>query len=235
MLQELLTYAIEFVAIGGFGGILAHYITQNCISVPVPQSSSQQDDTGTRGRSDTERNVSQAERSGLAYQGSESPSELSPCLPIWASPCLFLETASAPVAPTATVEPAPAYTLSVEPTPAIVEPQGQSQLEQPCIADPWELPILTSSRRWSIPQPIKPLLALCPAVDSFPVSTLDQTASKSEENDTTRSTDLRKLDSEKLRKLCTQYGIVWRNARGKGKHLTKDMMIVQLEDLAVVA
>ena len=53
------------------------------------------------------------------------------------SPCLFLETASAPVAPTATVEPAPAYTLSVEPTPAIVEPQGQSQLEQPCIADPW--------------------------------------------------------------------------------------------------
>jgi hypothetical protein len=150
MLQELLTYAIEFVAIGGFGGILAHYITQNCISVPVPQSSSQQDDTGTRGRSDTERNVSQAERSGLAYQGSESPSELSPCLPIWASPCLFLETASAPVAPTTTVEPAPAYTLSVEPTPAIVEPQGQSQLEQPCIADPWELPILTSSRRWSI-------------------------------------------------------------------------------------
>ena len=185
MLQELLTYAIEFVAIGGFGGILAHHITQNCISVPLPQSSSQ--------------------------------------------------TASAPVAPTATVEPAPAYTLSVEPTPAIVEPQGQSQLEQPCIADPWELPILTSSRRWSIPQPIKPLLALCPAVDSFPISTLDQTASKSEENDTTRSTDLRKLDSEKLRKLCTQYGIVWRNARGKGKHLTKDMMIVQLEDLAVVA
>jgi len=35
MLQELLTYAIEFVAIGGFGGILAHHIIQNCISVPV--------------------------------------------------------------------------------------------------------------------------------------------------------------------------------------------------------
>jgi len=185
MLQELLTYAIEFVAIGGFGGILAHHITQNCISVPLPQSSSQ--------------------------------------------------TASAPVAPTATVEPAPAYTLSVEPTPAIVEPQGQSQLEQPCIADPWELPILTSTRRWSTHQPIKPVLALCPAVDSVPVSTLDQTASKSEQNDTSRSTDLRKLDSMKLRKLCTQNGIAWRNARGKGKHLTKDMMIVQLEDLAVVA
>jgi hypothetical protein len=185
MLQELLTYVIEFVAVGGFGGILAHHITQNCISVPVPQSSSQ--------------------------------------------------TASAPVAPTATVESAPAYTLSVEPTPAIVEPQGQSQLEQPCIADPWELPILTSTRRWSTHQLCKPVLALCPAVDSFPVSTLDQTASKEEENDTTRSTDLRKVDSEKLRKLCTQYGIAWRNARGKGKHLTKAMMVAQLEQLAVVA
>ena len=161
MLQEFLTYAIEFVSVGGFLGILAHHITQNCLSVPVPRSSSQ--------------------------------------------------TASAPIAPTAAIEPAPAYTPSVEPTPAIVELQGQSQLEQPCIADPWELPVLTSSRRWSIPQPIKPLLALCPAVDSFPVSTLDQTANKSEQNDTTSSTDLRKLDSEKLRKLCTQYGIVWRN------------------------
>jgi hypothetical protein len=185
MLQELLTYAIEFIAIGGFVGILAHHITQNGISVPVLQNSSQ--------------------------------------------------TASAPVAPTTTVESSPAETLSVEPTPVIVEPQEQSQLEQPCIADPWELPILTSSRRWSIPQPIKPLLALCPAVDSFPASTLDPTASKEEENDTTRSTELRKLDSEKLRKLCTQYGIAWRNARGKGKHLTKDMMIERLEQLSAVA
>jgi len=187
MLQELLTYVIEFVAIGGFGGILAHHITQNCIPCPVPQSSSQ--------------------------------------------------TASAPIAPTATVESAPAETMSVESTPAIVKPQETPQLEEPSIADPWELPILTSTRRWSTHQPIKPVLALCPAVDSVPVpvSTLDQTASKSEQNDTSRSTDLRKLDSMKLRKLCTQNGIVWRNARGKGKHLTKDMMIVQLEDLAVVA
>jgi hypothetical protein len=187
MLQELLTYVIEFVAIGGFGGILAHHITQNCIPCPVAQSSSQ--------------------------------------------------TASAPIAPTATVESAPAETMSVESTPAIVKPQETPQLEEPSIADPWELPILTSTRRWSTHQPIKPVLALCPAVDSVPVpvSTLDQTVRKEEENDTTGSTDLRKLDSMKLRKLCTQNGIVWRNARGKGKHLTKDMMIVQLEDLAVVA
>lgn len=187
MLQELLTYAIEFIAVGGFLVILAHHITQNCIACPAPQS--------------------------------------------------FNQTASVPIAPTVTVESAPAETLSVEPTPTLIKPQDTPQSEQPSIADPWELPILTSTRRWSTHQPIKPVLALCPAADSVlvPVSTLDQTASKSEENDTNSATDLRKLDSVKLRKLCTQYGIAWRNARGKGKHLTKDMMIVQLEDLAVVA
>jgi hypothetical protein len=184
MLQELLTYAIEFIAIGGFVGILAHHITQNCISVPIPQSSSQ--------------------------------------------------TALAPVAPSVAIEPAPAYTLSVEPTPVIVEPQSQSQLEQPCIADPWELPILTSSRCWSTHQPIKPVLALCPAVENV-VAAEDQKVSNFQENDTTSLTDLRKLDSAKLRKLCTQKGIVWRNVRGKGKHLTKPMMIEQLEQLTMVA
>jgi hypothetical protein len=178
MLQELLTYVIELIAVVGFGGILAHHITQNCISVPVPKSIS--------------------------------------------------KTASVPVAPT--------LTRKQEPTPAIVKQQEKSQPEpeQPSIADPWELPILTSCRRWETHQPIKPLLALCPAVDSVPVFTEDQAASKSRENNTTSFPDLRKLDSVKLRKLCTQYGIVWRNARGKGKHLTKDMMIVQLEQLAVV-
>src|SRR5918998_3019041 len=131
MLQELLTYVIELIAVGGFGGILAHHITQNCISVPVPQSISQ--------------------------------------------------TASVPVAPT--------LTCKLEPTPAIVKPQEkpQPEAEQPSVADPWELPILTSCRRWETHQPRKPVLALCPAVDSapVPVSTEDQTASKSRENDTT--------------------------------------------------
>lgn len=187
MLQELLTYVIEFVAVGGFFGILVDHISHNCIGVPVPRSISQ--------------------------------------------------TASVPVAlTTATVDAAPAETLSVEPTPTRIQPQElpQSEPEQPSIPDPWELPILTS-RSWSTHQPITPVLALCPAVDSVPVLFTEQTANKSSRYDTTSATNLRKLDSEKLRKLCTQYGITWRNARGQGKHLTKDMMIVQLEPLAVIA
>ncbi len=135
------------------------------------------------------------------------------------------QPASAPVTP--------AETLPLEPT-AVVEPQEKPQPEQPCIADPWELPILTSSRRWETRQPIKPVLALCPAAENVVVCE-EQKASNLQENDTTSLTDLRKLDSAKLRKLCTQKGIVWRNVRGKGKHLTKAMMIEQLEQLTIVA
>ncbi|MBD2060677.1 hypothetical protein NDI37_25490 [Funiculus sociatus GB2-A5] len=44
--------------------------------------------------------------------------------------------------------------------------------------------------------------------------------------------DLAALDSTTLRKLCTQYSIAWRDIRGKGKHLKKDAMIFQLEQVA---
>ncbi|MFE1746009.1 hypothetical protein [Coleofasciculus sp. H7-2] len=47
--------------------------------------------------------------------------------------------------------------------------------------------------------------------------------------------DLNTLDSGTLRKLCTQYGIAWRNVRGQGKHLTKAAMVFQLERVAVAA
>ena len=47
--------------------------------------------------------------------------------------------------------------------------------------------------------------------------------------------DLNALDSGTLRKLCTQYGIAWRNVRGQGKHLTKASMVFQLERVAVAA
>ncbi|MBD1942506.1 hypothetical protein H6F50_09080 [Coleofasciculus sp. FACHB-712] len=47
--------------------------------------------------------------------------------------------------------------------------------------------------------------------------------------------DLNALDSTTLRKLCAQYGIVWRNVRGQGKHLTKAAMVFQLERLAAAA
>ena len=47
--------------------------------------------------------------------------------------------------------------------------------------------------------------------------------------------DLNALDSGTLRKLCTQYGIAWRNVRGHGKHLTKASMVFQLERVAAAA
>lgn len=171
MLQDILTYTIDVVAIVGFLGILLDHISQKCMSVR-PQSISQ--------------------------------------------------TASVSAAPKTPAESAPTAMLSLEPTSAPVQLQEkpQSEAEHPSIADPWELPILTE-------QPIKPVLALCPAVDSALVT--------SEPTDTITSINFNKLDSAKLRKLCTQYGIGWRNARGKGKHLTKDMMIAQLEQLAVLA
>lgn len=40
--------------------------------------------------------------------------------------------------------------------------------------------------------------------------------------------DLKALDPFALRKLCQQYGIKWRNALGKNKHLPKPAMVAQL-------
>ncbi|MBD1890483.1 hypothetical protein [Coleofasciculus sp. FACHB-SPT9] len=47
--------------------------------------------------------------------------------------------------------------------------------------------------------------------------------------------DLNALDSGTLRKLCSQYGIAWRNVRGQGKHLKKAAMVFQLEQVAAAA
>jgi molybdate transport system permease protein len=90
---------------GQGSGVRGQGLGKTSSLIPNPQ----QDDAGTRGRGDAGRNVSQFWSPGLAYQGSESPtesgdsvasiqmglqspSELSPCLPISASPCLFLES-----------------------------------------------------------------------------------------------------------------------------------------------
>ena len=89
------------------------------------------------------------------------------------------------------------------------------------IADPWEATITSSSRRWVSrqPQPIKPVLALCPA--------------KEEVKPQPTQIDLNALDPTTLRKLCSQHGINWKNARGKNRHATKAMMIFQLTQKAV--
>jgi len=93
------------------------------------------------------------------------------------------------------------------------------------IADPWEAPITTSSHRWVSrqPQPIKPVLALCPAKEEIKPATKPQPT----------KIDLNALDAGTLRKLCTQYKIQWRDVRGKNRHATKSMMIFQLNQQAV--
>jgi hypothetical protein len=102
----------------------------------------------------------------------------------------------------------------------VEEEVATSQLvPEVAIADPWEAPVTTSSRRWVTRQPesTKPVLALCPAKDVEPQTRLQQP-----------EIDLNALDPTTLRKLCTQHGIVWKNARGKNRHATKAMMIFQL-------
>lgn len=41
--------------------------------------------------------------------------------------------------------------------------------------------------------------------------------------------DLNSLDAMKLRKLCSEFKIQWRDVRGKNRHATKAMMVSQLE------
>jgi len=92
------------------------------------------------------------------------------------------------------------------------------------IADPWEAPITTSSRRWVSrqSQTIKPVLALCPAKEEIKPVTKPQPT----------PIDLNALDAVALRKLCTQYKIQWRDVRGKNRHATKAMMVFQLNQQA---
>jgi len=119
-----------------------------------------------------------------------------------------------------------AYCPSVAPyTPDTrVEEEVATPVPQPepevAIADPWEAPITTSSRRWVSRQPesIKPVLALCPAKKEIKPVTKPQPT----------QIDLNALDAVALRKLCSQYKIQWRDVRGKNRHATKSMMIFQL-------
>jgi len=122
-----------------------------------------------------------------------------------------------------------AYCPKVAPyTPDTREAEVATSVPQPepevAIADPWEAPITTSSRRWVSRQPesIKPMLALCPAKEVKPVTKPQPT-----------QIDLNALDAVALRKLCSQYKIQWRDVRGKNRHATKSMMIFQLNQKAV--
>jgi hypothetical protein len=116
------------------------------------------------------------------------------------------------------------YTPDTRVEEEVATPEPQPEPEVPAIADPWEAPVTTSGRRWISrqPQPIKPVLALCPAKEVKPVTKPQPT-----------QIDLNALNAETLRKLCTQHGIAWRDIRGKNRHATKAMMIFQLNQKAV--
>lgn len=106
------------------------------------------------------------------------------------------------------------------------EPEAQPQPEE-TILDPWTLP--TEEAPTPVqqqPKAIAPLLLLPSATEQPEPAVTEQP--KVEIN-------LTALDSTTLRKLCTQYGITWRNVRGQGRHLTKGAMVFQLERVAAAA
>jgi hypothetical protein len=101
------------------------------------------------------------------------------------------------------------------------------------ISDPWEESVTATpaTRQWIAtvkPQATRPVLALCPAKDEPKVEPVKPVAAPTTSTIQTE-TDLQKLDAGKLRKLCTEYGIKWRNAHGKNRHATKTEMVSQLE------
>ncbi len=120
------------------------------------------------------------------------------------------------------------FQVSTQPT--TVEPMtetSEAKPETPAIADPWETPVTPAvvTRRWvaAKSQPVKPVLALCPAKEVKPAQV------------TKPEIDLNALDAVTLRKLCSAHKIQWRDVRGKNRHATKAMMITQLEALQAIA
>jgi len=116
--------------------------------------------------------------------------------------------------------PVGAYTpdTRVEEEVATAVPQPEPKMAIADDDDIWKTPILTSAPRyWERPsQEIKPALMLLPA------------ASEIKKSEQPLEINLNSLDPTTLRKLCTQYKIAWKNARGKNRHATKSMMVYQL-------
>ena len=107
------------------------------------------------------------------------------------------------------------------------EPETQAEPEA-TIVDPWTMP--ADEAPTAAPQQqtevIAPILLLPAAIEQSEPVAIEQP--KVEIN-------LNALDSGTLRKLCTQYGITWKNVRGQGRHLTKGAMVFQLEQVAAAA
>ena len=116
----------------------------------------------------------------------------------------------------------------------VTNPQAEVEpvTEEPAIADPWEMPITTSSRRWASRKPAQPCLYLLPPAqeEAKPVTPSHKPATKKTQQPL--DVNLDNLDATTLRKLCTKHGIAWRNVRGQNRHATKAMMLHQLREKA---
>lgn len=115
---------------------------------------------------------------------------------------------------------------------ALESPDIPSQPEA-IAEDIWDSGVRTSAPRYWVrqSQSIKPTLALMPAKEEAKsVAPTRKTVTKKTQQPL--DINLNSLDSAALRKLCSKHGINWRDARGKGKHLTKAAMIFQLEQKA---
>lgn len=126
--------------------------------------------------------------------------------------------------------------VSTQPVPTTVPMTEtlETKPEAPAIADPWETPAtpVAVSRRWvaTKSQSVKPVLALCPAKETKPVEPVEPAEPTEVTAEVTAfEIDLNALDAMKLRKLCSEFKIQWRDVRGKNRHATKAMMVTQLE------
>jgi hypothetical protein len=132
--------------------------------------------------------------------------------------------------------PVGAYTpdTRVEEEVATAVPQPEPKMAIADDDDIWKTPILTSAPRyWERPsQEIKPALMLLPAASEIKAVTPSRKAAP-KKSQQPLEINLNSLDPTTLRKLCSQHGINWRDARGKGKHLTKAAMVFRLNQKAV--
>jgi pyruvate/2-oxoglutarate dehydrogenase complex dihydrolipoamide acyltransferase (E2) component len=98
--------------------------------------------------------------------------------------------------------------------------------------DIWQEDIATSAPRYWVrqPQSTKPVLMLMPTKEEAKPAAPTRAATQKTQQPL--EVNLNSLDSAALRQLCSKHGIQWRDARGKGKHLTKAAMVFQLEQKA---
>lgn len=148
---------------------------------------------------------------------------------MWRQHTSFMDTYCPPIAPytpdtqaeiEAQKEPEADIEVDTEVDTPLESPDIPPQLET-IVEDAWETPIASSpARYWMRPaQSVEPtLLALPPAKEEAVVN-----QPKPEE------IELANLDVPALRKLCDRHQIAWRHARGKNRHMNKQVMIFQLQ------